>query len=776
MKKFYFLALSLFIAASCSNDDDSLDVIPGESTGNTMTYDLSAVSDPDVSGSVLFVEKEDGSTDVSIVLSSTTQGSHPAHIHLNTAAEGGDIAIDLEPVDGASRRSLTNITQTNDGTPVSYDDLLNFDGYINVHASADDLGTLLAQGDIGQNDLTGTTKSYDLVTKDVDGISGTATFSERVNGEALLEVMLDGTPDGGMHPGHIHNNSAAETGGIALTLTTLDGTTGMSKTNISALNDGTQIGYAGILDFDGYINFHLSADDLATLVAQGDIGENELTGETKDYELVTKDVEGISGTATFAERKSGAALVTVMLDGTPDGGMHPGHIHNNSAAETGGIAKTLTTLDRTTGMSVTHIEALNDGTEIGYAGLLDFDGYINFHLSADDLATLVAQGDIGENELTGETKDYELVTKDVPGISGTATFAERKSGAALVTVMLDGTPDGGMHPGHIHNNSAAETGGIAKTLTTLDGTTGMSVTHIEALNDGTEIGYAGLLDFDGYINFHLSGDDLATLVAQGDIGENELTGETKEYDLVTKDVPGISGTATFAERKSGAALVTVMLDGTPDGGMHPGHIHNNSAVETGGIAKTLTTLDGTTGMSVTHIEALNDGTEIGYEGLLDFDGYINFHLSADDLATLVAQGDIGQNELTGESMTYDLGTKDVPGISGTATFEERLSGETLVTLDIDGTPAGGMHPAHIHAGAVADAPGAILITLATVDGTSGMSQTNVSAFNAEDGTANGGDAITYDEMIAIDGYINVHLSADDLGTIVAQGNVGSNVE
>ncbi|MEE3244471.1 MAG: CHRD domain-containing protein, partial [Bacteroidota bacterium] len=671
MKKFYFLLFVTLIAASCDNDDDSLDVIPGESTGNTTTYDLSAVADPDVSGTVTFSEKTDGSTDISILLSTPTEGSHPAHIHLNTAAEGGEIAIDLEAVDGPTRRSLTNVTQTNAGTAVSYDDLIDFDGYINVHASTDDLGTLLAQGDIGQNDLTGTTKSYDLVTKDVEGISGTATFSERINGEALLEVMLDGTPDGGMHLGHIHNNSAAESGDIALTLTTLNGTTGMSKTNISALNDGTQIGYAGILDYDGYINFHLSADELATLVAQGDIGENELTGDTKEYELMTKDVDGISGTATFAARKSGAALVTVMLDGTPDGGMHPGHIHLNSAAESGGIAKTLTTLDGTTGMSVTHIEALNDGTEIGYDGLLNFDGYINFHLSADDLATLVAQGDIGANELTGDTKEYELMTKDVPGISGTATFAARKSGAALVTVMLNGTPDGGMHPGHIHLNSAAESGGIAKTLTTLDGTTGMSVTHIEALNDGTEIGYEGLLDFDGYINFHLSADDLATLVAQGDIGANELTGETKEYDLVTKDVPGISGTATFAARKSGAALITVMLDGTPDGGMHPGHIHFNSAVETGGIAKTLTTLDGTTGMSVTHIEALNDGTEIGYEGLLDFDGYINFHLSADNLATLVAQGDIGQNELTGESMSYDLGTKDVPGISGTATFEER---------------------------------------------------------------------------------------------------------
>ena len=509
-------------------------------------------------------------------------------------------------------------------------------------------------------------------------------------------------------------------------------------------------------------------------MAQGDIGQNDLTGETKSYDLLTKDVEGISGTATFSERLNGEALLEVMLDGTPDGGMHPGHIHNNSAAETGGIAITLTTLDGTTGMSKTNISALNDGTDITYTELLDFDGYINFHLSSDDLATLVAQGDIGGNELTGETKDYELVTKDVDGISGTATFAERKSGAALVTVMLDGTPDGGMHPGHIHNNSAAETGGIAKTLTTLDGTTGMSVTHIEALNDGTEIGDAGLLDFDGYIYFHLSADDLATLVAQGDIGENELTGETKEYELVTKDVAGISGTATFAERKSGAALVTVMLDGTPDGGMHPGHIHNNSAAETGGIAKTLTTLDGTTGMSVTHIEALNDGTEIGYAELLDFDGYINFHLSADDLATLVAQGDIGQNELTGMSKTYDLATKDVAGISGTATFAERKSGETLVTLDIDGTPAGGMHPAHIHAGSVAEAPGDILITLATVNGTSGMSMTNVSAYNAADGTANGGTAITYDEMVAIDGYINVHLSADELGTIVAQGNVGAN--
>jgi hypothetical protein len=41
--------------------------------------------------------------------------------------------------------------------------------------------------------------------------------------------------------------------------------------------------------------------------------------------------------------------------------------------------------------------------------------------------------------------------------------------------------------------------------------------------------------------------------------------------------------------------------------------------------------------------------------LLDFDGYINVHLSADKLATLVAQGDIGQNDLD-VSKVYALGS------------------------------------------------------------------------------------------------------------------------
>jgi hypothetical protein len=179
------------------------------------------------------------------------------------------------------------------------------------------------------------------------------------------------------------------------------------------------------------------------------------------------------------------------------------------------------------------------------------------------------------------------------------------------------------------------------------GETGMSSITVSSLDDGTPISYSQLINFDGYINVHVSSSDLATLVAQGDIGENALTGESKTYALGTAAVPGISGTATFSQRKNDETLVKVMLDGTPDGGMHPSHIHVNTAAEGGAIAVSFTPINGTTGMSVTNISALNDDTPITYDELLVFDGYVNVHLSAAELGTLVAQGDIGQNELTG---------------------------------------------------------------------------------------------------------------------------------
>jgi hypothetical protein len=257
----------------------------------------------------------------------------------------------------------------------------------------------VAQGDIGQNELTGETKSYTLNEKDVDGISGSVMFEERLNGEALATLMLNGTPDGGMHPAHIHMNTATEGGGILYTFTPVDGTTGMSVSNVSMLDDGTMFGYADVLDVDGYVNVHLSMDQLATIVAQGDIGQNELTGESITYNLNELDVPGISGSVSFEERVNGEALATIMLQGTPDGGMHPAHIHANSASQGGPILFSFGAVDGSTGMLKTNVAQLDDETAFGYADVLTVDGYVNVHLSMDQLATIVAQGNIGANSM-----------------------------------------------------------------------------------------------------------------------------------------------------------------------------------------------------------------------------------------------------------------------------------------------------------------------------------------------------------------------------------------
>ncbi len=389
------LLLSSFVIyfVACDDEDDGPQL-----TGESQTYELSSVSNPAISGTVTFAKRSDSKTVITVNLNGTQSGGdHPAHIHANTAAEGGGIVLDLTNVDGATGESETVVDALNDDTPLTYEQLLEFDGYVNVHESSANLGTLIAQGDIGQNALTDDTETYTLSSVSNPAISGTATFTRRQNDETQVIVQLTGTSEGGDHPSHIHANSAAAGGGIVIDLSNVSGATGIGKTNVTRTNDGTTLTYADLIDFDGYINVHMSADNLGTLIAQGDIGQNQLTGETKVYALNELGDSGVSGTATFARRKNNTTLVTISLDGTQAGDTHPSHIHANDAATGGPIVLDFKSIDGGTGLSVNQIAAMKDGTPITYAELLEFDGYINVHLSPTQLGTLIAQGNIGSN-------------------------------------------------------------------------------------------------------------------------------------------------------------------------------------------------------------------------------------------------------------------------------------------------------------------------------------------------------------------------------------------
>lgn len=105
---------------------------------------------------------------------------------------------------------------------------------------------------------------------------------------------------------------------------------------------------------------------------------------------------------------------------------------------------------------------------------------------------------------------------------------------------------------------------------------------------------------------------------------------------------------------------------------------------------------------------------------------------------------------------YPVTEMNGTGINGLVIVKGDTRNSTVTVL-MQGTPAGGKHPMHFHAGNC-DSNGDVVIPLNDLDGTTGTSRTVV---NVPYGTIVGGDH-----------YLNIHLSADDMGTIVACGEVG----
>jgi hypothetical protein len=142
----YLVSILFLMGTIACNDDDEPPRLEEK------IYPMTAVSDPAVSGQVTFRKEGPNTTFILIQLQGTQDGNiHPAHIHANSVAEGGPIVIDLAPVDGNTGRSETLVTAFDDGNPVTYEQLLNYNGHANVHLSMENLATLIARGNIGSN-------------------------------------------------------------------------------------------------------------------------------------------------------------------------------------------------------------------------------------------------------------------------------------------------------------------------------------------------------------------------------------------------------------------------------------------------------------------------------------------------------------------------------------------------------------------------------------------------------------------------------------------------
>jgi hypothetical protein len=185
----------------------------------------------------------------------------------------------------------------------------------------------------------------------VPTIDGTATFYKRVNGQALAVVQLK-TPQ---LVDHIQATftwivQLKEESHLPLTV---NGDTGISKTNVSKLNDGA-FGYDQVLTMD--ILTFTKCDWIKCLSSSRRHRSKRVNWKKKIS--FAQRCSGISGTVELAERINQTTLVTIRLSGTPAGGSHPAHIHENNVATSGNIIAGLNPVDGTTGISKTQVSAL----------------------------------------------------------------------------------------------------------------------------------------------------------------------------------------------------------------------------------------------------------------------------------------------------------------------------------------------------------------------------------------------------------------------------------
>ena len=261
---------------------------------------------------------------------------------------------------------------------------------------------------------------------------------------------------------------------------------------------------------------------------------------------------------------------------------------------------------------------------------------------------------------------------------------------------------------------------------------------------------------------------------------------TVRYAVDAQGDSGVSGSVLIAEYDA-QTVVTLSLSGTPDGGTHPAELRMDDCSEEGEVVLPLGNVNGSTGLSTTV-------TEVSFDDITEGDHALNVYLSPDETESAVACGEVGAGademspmsdgsgdmsggdmtggDMTGDEMTggasseeglletvfYEIYSNEGYDVEGTVQVVENAeTGGARVVISLQNTSEGEIHPAHFHAGSCGDG-GDIIVPLTSVDGESGSSVTDTDT--------------SFDEVTSTDFYINIHLSPDEISTIVACGEVG----
>ena len=122
-------------------------------------YAVSAVNGSGADGKIIISENADSSFNVQVNINNSVKDTvHVMHIHNGSVGTPGSIAIPLNGITGtgaAAQSTTMNIKQVilpdSSVQNITYSQILNFNGYVNVHYSAAQIDSLVAQGNIGSN-------------------------------------------------------------------------------------------------------------------------------------------------------------------------------------------------------------------------------------------------------------------------------------------------------------------------------------------------------------------------------------------------------------------------------------------------------------------------------------------------------------------------------------------------------------------------------------------------------------------------------------------------
>lgn len=125
------------------------------------------------------------------------------------------------------------------------------------------------------------------------------------------------------------------------------------------------------------------------------------------------------------------------------------------------------------------------------------------------------------------------------------------------------------------------------------------------------------------------------------------------------------------------------------------------------------------------------------------------------------------------SQEFTLEESNSSGISGTITFDKFSSGRVFFSIALDGTEVNKPYFAYLYNNSVSENSD-IAISVGTVNGEFGTGVHIVSHLDQQDPNTPA-TAITYEELIQFDGHIKINTN-DDESIVVAEGNIGSNVQ